>query len=52
MTTGITAASGICADIGVPLTHRGTATSVRFLTGHAREGGEEVHFCPSLLPLN
>lgn len=39
---GITAASGICADIGVPLTHRGTATSVRFLTGHAREGGEEV----------
>lgn len=39
---GITAASGICADIGVPLTHRGIATSVRFLTGHAREGGEEA----------
>lgn len=24
----------------MPLTHRGLATSVRFLTGHAREGGE------------
>lgn len=39
---GITAASGICADIGVPLTHRGIASSVRFLTGHAREGGKEA----------
>lgn len=24
----------------MPLTHRGLATSVRFLTGHARDGGE------------
>ena len=23
------------------MTHRGVATSVRFLTGHSREGGEE-----------
>ncbi len=38
---GITAASGICADIGVPLTHRGLATSVKFLTGHSRDGGKE-----------
>jgi len=38
---GITAASGISALLGVPLTHRGVATSVRFLTGHAREGGDE-----------
>ncbi|KAL4853868.1 Siroheme synthase [Chlorella vulgaris] len=37
---GITAASGISAELGVPLTHRGLATSVRFLTGHARDGGE------------
>jgi len=26
----------------VPLTHRGIATSVRFLTGHSRNGGEEA----------
>lgn len=38
---GITAAAGISALLGVPLTHRGVATSVRFVTGHAREGGAE-----------
>lgn len=37
---GITAASGICAELGIPMTHRGVATSVRYLTGHSREGGE------------
>jgi hypothetical protein len=35
---GITAAAGICAELGVPMTHRGVATAVRFLTGHSREG--------------
>jgi len=35
---GITAAAGVASALGVPLTHRGVATSVRLLTGHLREG--------------
>ena len=38
---GISAAGGVAASLGIPLTHRGVATSVRLLTGHARPGGEE-----------
>ncbi|MFP7674981.1 uroporphyrinogen-III C-methyltransferase [Marivita sp. S0852] len=33
---GITAAQGVSASTGVPLTHRGLAKSVRYVTGHCR----------------
>ncbi len=33
---GITAASGISSSLGIPLTHRGLSTGVRFVTGHAK----------------
>lgn len=36
---GITAASAVAANLGFPLTHRGIADSLRFVTGHARSGG-------------
>jgi uroporphyrin-III C-methyltransferase len=37
---GITSAQGISSVTGVPLTHRGLATGVRFVTGHCRAGHE------------
>ena len=36
---GITAAQGVAMSTGVPLTHRGLATGVRYVTGHRQAGG-------------
>jgi uroporphyrin-III C-methyltransferase len=36
---GVTSASGCAAALGVPLTHRGVASSVRYVTGHCRQDG-------------
>ena len=37
---GVTAAAACASSVGVPLTHRGFATGVRFITGHAQEDKE------------
>ncbi|MGB2893802.1 MAG: SAM-dependent methyltransferase, partial [Albidovulum sp.] len=40
---GITAAQGAAAATGVPLTHRGLATGVRYVTGHrAKDAGLDL----------
>ena len=38
MVTGITAASAMASELGVSLTHREHARSVRFITGHSKFG--------------
>jgi uroporphyrin-III C-methyltransferase / precorrin-2 dehydrogenase / sirohydrochlorin ferrochelatase len=40
---GITAALGLAASLGVSLTHRDHAQSVRFVTGHSRDGELSDH---------
>lgn len=39
---GITAAAGIGAATGIPLTHRGLAQNVTFITGHAQDGAADA----------
>ena len=37
---GVTAASGCAARLGIPLTHRGLASGVRYVTGHCRDDAD------------
>jgi len=39
---GITAATGCAASAGIPLTHRGVASAVTFVTGHRAEGEPDI----------
>ena len=43
---GVTAASGCSAYAGIPLTHRGMAEGVSFVTGHRAPGAKETNWTP------